>query len=608
MIGTFPRTIRHYLIVLIVIMCTGSLALASDQTPPNVVLIVADDLGQRDLGCYGSTFYKTPHIDRLAKDGARFTEYYAACPVCSPTRASLLTGKYPARINLTDWLPGRPDRPDQKLKRPVIRQELPLEEVTLAESLKTAGYTTGLIGKWHLGGEGFGPQKQGFDTNIGGDHTGTARSYFAPFRDKVGVMPGLEKAPEGEYLTDRLAAEAEAFIEANKSRPFFLYLPHYAPHTPLKAKPDILAKYPGQPAHGRQSHPVYAAMIESLDDSIGRVMKKLDDLKLSGNTIVIFTSDNGGLATLEGMPFAPTFNGPLREGKGYLYEGGIRVPFVIRWPGVTKPGSVVDAAVSSIDVFPTLVAAAGAQAPGKVDGVSFRPALEGGKLPAREGDALFWHYPHYANQGSKPSGAIRAGDYKLIEFYETGRLELFDVKKDLSESRNLAADKPDVVKDLAARLEAWRKAVGAKMPTPNPDYVPNPPAKDGTITLHARTAVVHGAMLRFEPLPHKNTLGFWVRKDDWAEFEFTPSAAGSYTVEVLQGCGKGSGGAEVELAVGAESITFIVKDTGGFQAFEAREVGSLKVGTGRQTLTVKAKTKPGGAVMDLRQLVLKPVK
>jgi hypothetical protein len=457
-----------------------------------------------------------------------------------------------------------------------------------------------------LGGAGFGPEPHGFDVNIAGDHTGTARSYFAPFQNKQGAMPGLEAAPEGEYLTDRLTAEAEKFIDANRARPFFLHLAHYAPHTPLKAKPDVLAKYPGQPAHGRQSHPVYAAMVESLDESVGRVLRKLDDLKLADRTIVIFTSDNGGLATLEGMPFAPTINSPLREGKGYLYEGGIRVPFVVRWPGVTTPGAVVSTPVSSIDVFPTLVEAAGAKAPGPVDGVSFRPALQGGQLARRDGDALFWHYPHYANQGSKPGGAIRAGDYKLIESYEDGRLELFDVKKDLSESRNLAADKPDVVKDLAARLAAWRQAVGAKMPTPNPTYTPNPAAKDGTITLPARTATVHGVMLRFEPLPHKNTLGFWVRPDDWAEFPFTAPAAGTYTVEVLQGCGKGSGGAQVELAVGTEAVTFTVKDTGGFQAFEAREVGTLKVGAGRQVLTVKAKTKPGVAVMDLRQVVLKP--
>ncbi|MDB5309269.1 MAG: hypothetical protein JWO38_3471 [Gemmataceae bacterium] len=599
-----PRA-RWVLGLLLALVLQSAGQTAEPARRPNVVLIVADDLGQRDLGCYGSTYHKTPHLDRLAKDGARFTDFYAACPVCSPTRASIMTGKYPARLNLTDWLPGRPDRPDQKLNRPVFNQHLPLEEVTIAEVLKAAGYTTGLIGKWHLGGDGFDPTRQGFGLNIAGDHTGTARSYFAPFRNKQGVMPGLETAPDGEYLTDRLAAEAETFIETNKGKPFFLYLPHYAPHIPLRAKEDVVSKYKGPPVHGRQNHPVYAAMLESLDEAVGRVVKKLDDLKLSDDTLVLFTSDNGGLATLEGMPFAPTFNGPLREGKGYLYEGGIRVPMIAKWPAGVKPGTVVDTPACSIDFFPTLAEAGGARpAEARPDGVSLLPLFKGGKLTDRP---LFWHYPHYANQGSKPGGAVRAGDYKLIEFYEDGRRELFDVRKDLGESRNLIDEKRAIADELAAKLAAWRTEVGAKMPSPNPAFVPNPPAKDGTITLPARTAAVHGVQLRFEPLPHKNTLGFWVKQDDWAEFEFTAEKGGAFSVEVLQGCGKGSGGAEVELAAGDQKLTFTVKDTGGFQNFEARNVGTLMIEKpGRYTLTVKAKTKPGVAVMDLRQIVLKP--
>ena len=578
---------------------------------PNVVLIVADDLGGRDLGCYGSTFHKTPHIDALAKSGARFTDFSAACPVCSPTRVSILTGRYPQRTNITTFLPGRPDRPDQKLKHPIIRLELPLEEVTLAEALKANGYATGIIGKWHLGGVGFDPTKQGFDANVAGDSTGGPRSYFAPYANKAGSMPGLENAPDGEYLTDRLAAEAEKFLEANRAKPFFLYLPHYAPHIPLAAKKDVIAKYPSQPSHGKQSHPVYAAMLESLDDAVGRVVKKLDDLKLTEDTIVIFTSDNGGLATLEGSPFAPTFNGPLREGKGFLYEGGVRVPMIVKWPKHVKPGTTVNEAGCSIDFFPTLLEASGGRQPPDaplLDGVSLLPALRGGKID-RKDDAIYWHYPHYSNQGGKPGGAIRAGDFKLIEFYEDGRRELFNVKQDLSESRNLIEEKKEIAANLAARLDAWRKAIGAKMPTPNPEYVPNPPNKDGTIALPGRTATVHGAMLRFEPLPHKNTLGFWVNRDDWAEFDFTVEKPGTFSIEVLQGCGKGSGGAEVELAVGDQKQTFTVKDTGGFQAFEAREVGSFTFEKpGRYNLSVKAKSKPGVAVMDLRQIVLKPKK
>ncbi|HXD84953.1 MAG TPA: sulfatase/phosphatase domain-containing protein, partial [Urbifossiella sp.] len=279
------------------------------------------------------------------------------------------------------------------------------------------------------------------------------------------------------------------------------------------------------------------------------------------------------------------------------------------WPGTVKPGTAPDTLACSIDFFPTFLQASGGRQPpdsALIDGVSLLPVFRSEALAER---ALYWHYPHYANQGSKPGGAIRSGDYKLIEFYQDGRRELFNVKQDPSESRNLIAEKPEIAADLAAKLAAWRNTVGAKMPTPNPNYIPNPPGKDGSIAMHARTASVHGVMLRFEPLPHKNTLGYWVNKDDFAEFDFTVEKPGKYSVEVLQGCGKGSGGAEVELAVGDQKFTFTVKETGGFQAFEARDVGSMRFDKpGRYTLSVKAKTKPGPAVMDLRRVVLKPTK
>ncbi len=572
---------------------------------PNVILILADDLGWADLGCYGSKYHKTPHLDALAASGVRFTDYYAACPVCSPTRASLLTGRYPQRYNLTDWLPGRPDRPDQKLLRPKISQQLPLDEITLAEALKPAGYVSGHIGKWHLGGKGFGPEQQGFDSNVAGDQTGSPRSYFAPFKSADGTfMPGLENAPEGEYLTDRLTAEAEKFIEANRDHPFFLYLAHYAPHIPLKAKPELVAKYkPGK--HGEQGNPNYAAMLESLDDGVGRVLKKLDDLNLADRTLVLFMSDNGGLATLEGAKTAATFNGPLREGKGYLYEGGIRVPLIVRWPGVAKPGTTCSVPACSIDFFPTALEACGATTDAKVDGLSLVPLLKGGTLKR---EALYWHYPHYANQGGRPGGAVRAGDYKFIEYYDDGRRELYDITHDVSETRNLAADKPDLAKELAAKLGAWRKDVGARMPTPNPDYVPNPQAKDGTVVLPGRTAQVHGIQLRYEPLPHKDTLGFWTRADDWASWEFTVTKPGTFAVEVLQGCGKGQGGSAVEARVGEQVLKFAVEDTGGFQNFKAREVGTVTIDkAGRHTLTLKATRKAAAAVMDVRTVTLKPV-
>ncbi|MCU0705547.1 MAG: sulfatase-like hydrolase/transferase [Fimbriiglobus sp.] len=572
---------------------------------PNVVLIVIDDLGQTDLGCYGSKFHKTPHLDAFAKSGVKITDAYSACPVCSPTRAAILTGKHPARLNITDWLPGRPDLPAHRVKRPVIRQELPLEEVTLAEELKKAGYATAHVGKWHLGGKGFEPTQQGFDVNIAGDDTGTPLSYFAPFQNKMGTrkMPGLEDAKEGEYLTDRLTTEAEKFITANKDKPFFLYLAHYAVHTPLTAKKEMIEKYKPGPL-GRQSNPTYAAMVESMDESVGRILKTLDDLKLADNTVVIFTSDNGGLATMEGAVngIPATFNSPYREGKGFLYEGGVRVPFILRGPGIKASVPFI-----STDVTPTVLGLCGVKSEVTFDGRNLTAALGGAdaKPPAE----FYWHYPHYANQGSRPGAAIRDGNWKYIEYYDSERRELFDLSKDVSESRNLVADKPDVVKTLAKKLDDWRAAVGAKMPTPNPAYKPNPQAKDGTITLKGEFGDAHGVMLRFEPLPHKNTFGFWVNKDDYLTWEFEVTTPGTFAVELMQGCGKGSGGAEVELSVGESKTTHTVKDTGGFQAFEKLAAGTLKIEkAGRHTLTVKAKTKPGVAVMDLRQVVLTPTK
>ena len=598
--------VRQLLLWTIACLIAPSLSMAAENKP-NVVLILADDLGWADLGCYGSKFHQTPHLDRMAAEGMRFTSAYSACPVCSPTRAAVLTGKYPQRFNLTDWLPGRADRPDQRLKRPVIRRELPLEAVTLAEISKDAGYVTGHIGKWHLGGTGFGPLQQGFLSNIGGDHTGTPLSYFAPYQRNGQTMPGLENAPEGEYLTDRYAAEAEKFIEQNRDKPFFLYLPHNAVHTPLKAPGESVAKFAPAAAKlgvGTQRNPVYAAMLAHLDDAVGRVLKKLDDLKLSDNTVVIFTSDNGGLATLEGMPAAATINSPLREGKGYLYEAGIRVPLLIKWPGHVK-SAINTTAVNSIDLLPTVTEICLGKPAAEVDGVSLVPLLkQSGELAKRD---LFWHYPHYANQGGRPGAAIRSGDFKLIEFYELGRHELFNVVQDVGESKNLAVDQPELVKDLAMKLEAWRKQVNAQMMTANPDYVPNPQAADGTITLPASKADVFGVMLRFEPLPHKNTLGYWVRPDDWASWQFEVTKPGKFEIEALQGCGKGSGGSEVEFAVGDQKVVMTVEDTGHFQNFVPRKIGMIEVKTpGRYTLTVKPLKKPGVAVMDLREVKFYP--
>jgi arylsulfatase A-like enzyme len=609
--------VKHLLLLRTVALLAAAFLLqpvlpAAAAPKPNFIFILIDDLGRNDLGCYGSKFYRTPNLDRLATQGMKFSDAYAACPVCSPTRASIMTGKYPARLHLTDWLPGRGDLPPQRLARPVIKQQLPLAEVTVAEKLKAAGYVTAHVGKWHLGGEGFEPQKQGFDINIAGDHTGTPKSYFAPFggKGKDGKfisMTALEKAPDGEYLTDRLTTEAEKIITANKDKPFFLYFAHYAVHTPLRAKADYIAKYPQVAGKGgQQTNAIYAAMIESMDDSVGRILKQIDDLKLADHTYVFFTSDNGGLATIEGPSTPSTINSPLREGKGYLYEGGIRVPLLVRGPGV-KAGSTATNAMSSVDYFPTILELAGLAAPKpeeNVDGVALAALLkQTGALAARP---LFWHYPHYSNQGGKPGGAIRDGDFKLIEFYETGRVELFDLKS--GENRNLAEDPAHTarVKAMVSKLDTWRIKTGAQMMQPNPAYRPSPQAADGTITMLGKHADVFGAMLRFEPLPHKNTLGFWVNPNDWASWDFEVVKPGKFTMEITYGCGNGSGGSEVEFAVGVQKLMFKVEQTGGFQAFVKRDIGEMTFDKpGRYTLTVKPKSKPGPAVMDLPQVVLK---
>ncbi len=584
-----------------VLLAGPSLAAAESV---NIIVIVADDLGWTDLGCYGSKYHKTPNLDRMAATGVRLTNAYAASPVCSPSRAALLTGRYPARFGLTDWLPGRPDRPDQKLLRPTLADKIPTTVPTLAAILKGHGYATGHIGKWHLGGKDAGPRQRGFDFNIAGDERGSPASYFAPFKGKDGpAMIGLEEAPAGEYLTDRLTAEAEKFIDDNRAKPFFLLLDHYAPHIPLAAKAEIIAKYKaGKP--GEQGNPIYAAMIESLDESFGRILRKLDDLKLKERTIVVFTSDNGGLCVVEGPDTPATSNNPLREGKGYLYEGGLRVPLLVIWPGVAAAGATVDTPVSGIDLLPTLLEAVGAKEKAQSDGVSVVPLFKGDALKR---DALFWHYPHYSNQGGRPGDVIRAGNYKLIEFSEGDRRELYDLKKDMSESRNLIEEKPEIARELHAKLEAWRKEVGASPMKPNPDYAPNPQAKDGSITLDARTAEVQGLQLRFEPQPHKNTLGFWTRKEDTVSWQFTVTKPGVFSVEVLQGCGKGQGGSEVEVSVGQQVLGFTVEDTGHFQNFKARDIGKLTLDrAGRYTLTVKPKKKAAAAIMDLRSISLRP--
>jgi len=570
----------------------------------NIILIVADDLGWSDLGCYGSTLHRTPQLDRIAAEGIRFLQAYAACPVCSPTRAAILTGRWPARLHLTDWLPGRGDLPSQRLARPDFARSLPLEEFTLAEALREQGYATACIGKWHLGGSGFESAKQGFDLSIAGDQAGTPLSYLAPYRQGDRVLPGLEQAESGEYLTDRLTDEALRFIRSNAQRPFFLYLSHFAVHTPLVAKPGTADKFPAASTFaGRQNNPIYAAMLESLDEGVGKIDGLLRELSLETKTLVIFTSDNGGLATREGPHTPATSNAPLRDGKGYLYEGGIRVPLLVKGAGVVRRGVSDSTLVSSVDLFPTVASICGAKLQNPLDGVDLSPVLRGQDAPQR--DAIYWHYPHYSNQGGRPAGCIREKNFKLIEYFELGRRELFDIEKDPGESRNLAEQEPEQVQRLARKLADWRDSVAAQMPSENAAYRPNPIDASGRVELHARTADVHGVMLRFEPMPHKDTLGYWVRADDWAEFHFTIDRPGTYQLRVWQGCGNGSGGSEVDFECGDQTLKMVVEETGGFQEFRQREIGKLELSrAGRHRIAVRPRSKPGPAVMDMRKMEL----
>jgi len=447
----------------------GAHAATPDKRIPNFVFILIDDMGARDLGCTGSTFYETPAIDRLASRSMLFNNAYAAAPVCSPSRAAIHSGKTPARLRLTDWIPGRKQRPAAKLLVPSFEQQLALEETTMAETLKAAGYVCASIGKWHLGGESFLPVNQGFDVNVGGGAMGGVKSHFGPFN-----LPGLGTGLSEEYLTERLTEEAEAFMETHARNPFFLFLSHYTVHIPLNARQKAIDKYQGKSSPGQgQNHPVYAAMIDSLDACVGRLLAKLEALGIADRTVVVFTSDNGGLRFEGGSKASVTDNSPLRAGKGHLYEGGIRVPLIVRWPGVTDAGGSCGVPVSGIDFFPTLLemAGVGTSLPRTVDGRSMVPLLKNsGRFKERD---LYWHYPHYSNQGGKPSGAVRSGDYKLIEFYEDGRTELYNLKQDPGEKDNRAEREPKRAAAMKKKLAAWRESVRAVMPSENPDFDPS---------------------------------------------------------------------------------------------------------------------------------------
>ncbi|MCY3022595.1 MAG: sulfatase, partial [Planctomycetota bacterium] len=387
---------------------------------------------------------------------------YAACTVCSPTRAAIMTGKYPARLHLTDWIPGHP-KPKARLKIPDWTQTLTHDNETIAGALKRHGYVSASIGKWHLGKDF--PDKHGFDLNVAGCQAGQPPSYFSPYR-----IPTLQDGPPGEYLTDRETDEACKFVEANRDKPFFLYLPHYCVHTPLQAKKDMIAAYKETVTPGlRHKNATYAAMIQSLDESVGRVAAKLEELKLTDRTIVIFTSDNGGL-------LSSTTNAPLRAGKGSSYEGGVRVPLIVKWPGVVQPGGLCEEPVISVDFHPTILDIVGARDDLKnktFDGCSIAPVLRDAKARL-DREAIFWHYPHYHPGGATPYSAVRAREWKLVEFFEDNRVELYNLKDDIGEKKDLAAAMPDKATELRKRLADWRQALSAQLPTPNPDYDPAP--------------------------------------------------------------------------------------------------------------------------------------
>lgn len=464
------------------------------MNPPNLLLILIDDLGWRDLSCYGSAFYETPRLDALAAAGLRFTDAYATCPVCSPTRASILSGKYPARVGVTNWIGGC--RRGRLLEAPYLHY-LPRTETSLAQALREGGYQTWHVGKWHLGDEEFYPEKHGFDVNLGGCHWGHPKhGYFSPWHN-----PALPDAAPGAYLTDHLTDRAISLIRnRDRSRPFFLNLWHYAVHTPIQAPEPLVEKYrrkaralgldtvdayadggempflpdpgaAGPPPRIRrrvvQSDPAYGAMIENLDANIGRVLDALAAEGLAEDTLVVFASDNGGLSTAEG---SPTCNAPLSEGKGWDREGGTRVCQIVRWPAVVRAGGVCAVPVQSCDFYPTFLEAARLPLRPEQhrDGVSLLPLLSGaGALPDR---ALFWHFPHYGNQGGQPAAWMLRDGWKLIHRYERGRDELFHLPTDLGETRDRAGEFPDRAAAMRAELEAWQRDVAALHPTPNPEW------------------------------------------------------------------------------------------------------------------------------------------
>jgi arylsulfatase A len=590
---------------------------SAQETPPNFVILFADDLGINDLGCFGRKDQNTPNLDKLAAEGARFTQAYAAASVCSPSRAALMTGQSPARLKITTFLTGRSDRASHRVLAAPINLHLPKGVQTIAQLLKPKGYVSAAVGKWHLGGKGHQPTDHGFDESFTGK-----------------VNPGAE-SPQGGKGELGQADYAVKFIQKNKANPFLLYLAFDNPHIPLAAPAKAIE------ANAKSFHPTYAALIESLDAAVGRVMKALEDNGLAKNTVVIFASDNGGVHISELKESPATYNAPSRAGKGFLYEGGLRTPLIVRYPARLAPAVISEPVVLG-DLCPTICALAKVPAPSTLDFQDISPVLFEQKPLNRP---LFWHQPHYMNQGGKPAGVAREGDWKLIEQYEDGSLELYNLAKDPSETTDLAAAEPNRVAALRGKLEAWRRSVGAETLKANPNFsrtlwedcfvktdvtqlkaLPTSEAmrplladwrkamNDATteganslIFLEARDAQVKATKMKYEEPPLKDTLGFWVNAADTASWTFQAPKAGTYRVTVLQGCGKGNGGSVVALDTQQGSCEFTVEETGHFQRFVPREVGKLKLVAGENTLTVRPVKKAKAAVMDLRRVILERV-
>lgn len=472
---------------------------SSAMRKPNVVLFFVDDLGWTDLGCYGSDFYETPHIDRLAAEGVKFTQAYAACTVCSPSRAALLTGQYPARLHLTDFIPGHPVS-NTPLNIPDWTQQLDLEHTTLAEMLSGSGYQTAHFGKWHLtprdrndnpNSDGdypqFYPDKQGFDFNFGGCERGAPASYFWPYgrgqtleerkaNNTYRTLPQSNVNNEETYLTDHLAREAEKLIQSFGDDPFFIYLSFYNVHTPIQGRPDLVEKYRGKLDSNSEVHHRnvgYAAMVESVDQAVGRVMAQIKKQGLWDNTLVLFSSDNGGYYPVS------TTNTPLRQGKGSIYDGGVRIPTIVSWPGEISKGTVSDEPIITVDFLPTILEATDCEVEDtivdRLDGKSLMPLLKDPANAKLDREAIFWHYPHYHMYGAVPYSAIRKGDWKLIERHDGAPLELYHLSTDIHEDRNLARVQIDRTQEMHRLLENWRRSVDAQMPSANPEYKPSSP-------------------------------------------------------------------------------------------------------------------------------------